>query len=83
MTTKLFFFAVAAFGILAFSGCKKEFRDFTCECRTNFGISGADTTFTAEYIQVLKEDAQTICDSALAAYQADDPAATCTMEEKK
>ncbi len=77
MKAKLF---LAISSIVIASGCGKSvFEDYECTCTTNFGIAGEDTTFTAEYLQVRSDDAQTICDSTLLEYQADDPAASCAL----
>ena len=54
--------AVALFGALTFSSCKKN---YTCTCAVHFDSSsvfhGSDTTFKADYGKQKKKDAQNAC----------------------
>ena len=73
---KALFVLMASGMFLGMVGCKK---DYTCDCKVNFGLS-TDSTFSFTYEGAKKSDAEDGCAAAETTYKLVDANASCSLK---
>lgn len=73
---KVFFMALGMGMLVSLVGCKKE---YSCECKTDFGFLASDSTITYTYESAKRKDAEDACAAAETGFKTADASATCTL----